>query len=125
MYPPSRSKRSVKQIGVSEPFVDVTVKAILGAARTGEVGDGKIMVLPIEKIVRIRTGETGRQRRGQGDPLGEGVGARVDVGLDPLRGQHARVRLARDPVVSDRARERLGSERDRLAAARDRLRENG
>ena len=45
------------EIGVSEPFVDRTVKAIMNAARTGEVGDGKIFVLPVEKIYRIRTGE--------------------------------------------------------------------
>jgi nitrogen regulatory protein P-II 1 len=44
-------------IGVSDPFVDVTLDAIAGAARTGEVGDGKIFVLPVEKVVRIRTGE--------------------------------------------------------------------
>ncbi|MDZ4698428.1 MAG: P-II family nitrogen regulator [Rhodothermales bacterium] len=44
-------------IGVSEPFVERTVQAILGASRTGEVGDGKIFVLPVEKIYRIRTGE--------------------------------------------------------------------
>jgi len=36
---------------------DDVLDAILAGARTGEVGDGKIMVLPIEKIVRIRTGE--------------------------------------------------------------------
>ena len=45
------------EIGVSDPFVEVTVAAILAAARTGEVGDGKVMVLPIEKIYRIRSGE--------------------------------------------------------------------
>jgi nitrogen regulatory protein P-II 1 len=45
------------EIGVSDPFVEVTVGAILGAAATGEVGDGKIFVLPVEKVVRIRTGE--------------------------------------------------------------------
>jgi nitrogen regulatory protein P-II 1 len=44
-------------IGVSDPFVDVTIDAIVGAARTGEVGDGKIFVLPVESVVRIRTGE--------------------------------------------------------------------
>ena len=44
-------------IGVSDHFVEPTVKAILAAARTGEVGDGKIFVLPVEKIYRIRTGE--------------------------------------------------------------------
>ena len=44
-------------IGVSDPFVQVTVDAILRAARTGEVGDGKIFVLPVEKVIRIRTGD--------------------------------------------------------------------
>lgn len=48
------------EIGVSEPFVDVTVRALMDAARTGEVGDGKIFVLPVEKVVRIRTGEEDR-----------------------------------------------------------------
>jgi nitrogen regulatory protein P-II 1 len=45
------------EIGVSDPFVDPTVRAILASARTGEVGDGKIFVLPVEKVYRIRTGE--------------------------------------------------------------------
>ena len=44
-------------IGVSEPFVERTVQALLGSARTGEVGDGKVFVLPVEKVYRIRTGE--------------------------------------------------------------------
>lgn len=45
------------EIGVSEPFVDLTVEAIMKSARTGEVGDGKIFVLPVQKVYRIRTGE--------------------------------------------------------------------
>ena len=45
------------EIGVSEGFVQPTIEAIRKAARTGEVGDGKIFVLPIEKVLRIRTGE--------------------------------------------------------------------
>jgi nitrogen regulatory protein P-II 1 len=45
------------EIGVSDHFVEPTVKAILASARTGEVGDGKIFVLPVEKVYRIRTGE--------------------------------------------------------------------
>lgn len=45
------------EIGVSEPFVARTIEAITRAACTGEVGDGKIFVLPVERIVRIRTGE--------------------------------------------------------------------
>lgn len=49
------------EIGVSEPFVQPTVDAIVRAARTGEVGDGKIFVLPVERVVRIRTGEVDQQ----------------------------------------------------------------
>ena len=45
------------EIGVSDPFVDRTVEAILTSARTGEVGDGKVFVLPVAKVYRIRTGE--------------------------------------------------------------------
>ena len=46
------------EIAVSEPFVEPTIKAIVAAARTGEVGDGKIFVQPLERVIRIRTGET-------------------------------------------------------------------
>jgi nitrogen regulatory protein P-II 1 len=45
------------EIGVSDSFVEPTVRAIQEGARTGEVGDGKIFVLPVERVVRIRTGE--------------------------------------------------------------------
>jgi nitrogen regulatory protein P-II 1 len=45
------------EIGVSEPFVDITLQAILRSAATGEVGDGKIFVLPVQAVYRIRTGE--------------------------------------------------------------------
>lgn len=45
------------EIGVSDHFVEPTVRAILQAATTGQVGDGKIFVLPVEKVYRIRTGE--------------------------------------------------------------------
>lgn len=48
------------EIGVSNSFVETTVRAILDSARTREVGDGKIFVLPLEKVYRIRTGEEDR-----------------------------------------------------------------
>ena len=48
------------EIGVSDHFVDPTVNAIVSGARTGDVGDGKIFVLPVDKVVRIRTGEEDR-----------------------------------------------------------------
>ena len=46
------------EIAVSEPFVEPTITAIISAARTGQVGDGKIFVQPLERVIRIRTGET-------------------------------------------------------------------
>ncbi len=45
------------EIAVSEEFVDPTVQAIITAAHTGEVGDGKVFVMPLEASYRIRTGE--------------------------------------------------------------------
>ena len=44
-------------IAVSDDFVDPTINALCEGARTGEVGDGKIFVVPLERAVRIRTGE--------------------------------------------------------------------
>jgi nitrogen regulatory protein P-II 1 len=45
------------EMACSEPFVDATINAIVSAARTGGVGDGKIFVQPLDRVVRIRTGE--------------------------------------------------------------------
>ena len=45
------------EIAVSDDFVDPTIDALCEGARTGDVGDGKIFVLPLERAVRIRTGE--------------------------------------------------------------------
>jgi nitrogen regulatory protein P-II 1 len=46
------------EVAVSDDFVEVAVEALCEGARTGEVGDGKIFVLPLERAVRIRTGDT-------------------------------------------------------------------
>ena len=46
------------EIGVSEELADRAVEAIIKSARTGQIGDGKIFVTPIENAMRIRTGET-------------------------------------------------------------------
>jgi nitrogen regulatory protein P-II 1 len=46
------------EMACSEPFVESTLAAIVAAARTGEVGDGKIFVQALERVVRIRTGES-------------------------------------------------------------------
>ena len=45
------------EMACSEPFVEPTIRAILASARTGSVGDGKIFVQELERVVRIRTGE--------------------------------------------------------------------
>ena len=49
------------KVCVKDAELDAAVNAIVEAARTGEVGDGKIFVLPVAKVVRIRTGETDDQ----------------------------------------------------------------
>ncbi len=46
------------EIAVSEPFIESTIAALCEGARTGDVGDGKIFVVALERAVRIRTGET-------------------------------------------------------------------
>src|ERR671937_256547 len=46
------------EIAVSDGFVQPTIEALCEGGRTGEVGDGKIFVVPLERAVRIRTGET-------------------------------------------------------------------
>jgi nitrogen regulatory protein P-II 1 len=45
------------EMAVSDSFVQATIDAILASARTGEVGDGKIFVQPLERVIRIRSGE--------------------------------------------------------------------
>ena len=47
------------EIAVNENFVEPTVKAIVKGAKTGETGDDKIFILPLEECIRIRTEETG------------------------------------------------------------------
>ena len=52
------SDKILCEIAVSDDFVEPTIAALCEGARTGEVGDGKIFVVPLERAVRIRTGET-------------------------------------------------------------------
>jgi nitrogen regulatory protein PII len=52
------SEKARFEIAVSDEFVDTTIEALCDGARTGEVGDGKIFVVPLDRAVRIRTGET-------------------------------------------------------------------
>lgn len=48
-------------IAVNDAYVEKTIAAIVAGAKDGEVGDGKIFVLPVEDVVRIRTGERGEK----------------------------------------------------------------
>ncbi len=47
------------EIAVNDGFVKPTVDAIIRGARSGEIGDGKIFIVPLEECIRIRTGEAG------------------------------------------------------------------
>jgi nitrogen regulatory protein P-II 2 len=47
------------EIAVRDEDVDQVVQAIIGAASSGKIGDGKIFVHPVEEVIRIRTGERG------------------------------------------------------------------
>ena len=59
VYDTSTIERTKLSIIVRNKNVEKIVNAILGAARTGEIGDGKIFIIPIEKSYRICTGEQG------------------------------------------------------------------
>jgi nitrogen regulatory protein P-II 2 len=52
------------EVGVNEDYVQPTIDAIVKGARTGSIGDGKIFVVPLERCVRIRTGEEGKDAIG-------------------------------------------------------------
>ncbi len=49
------------EVAVADEQVDATIDAIIQAANTGKIGDGKIFVSSLEQLIRIRTGETGEQ----------------------------------------------------------------
>ena len=51
-------------IAVNENFVEPTIKAITKGARTGKIGDGKIFITSLERVIRIRTGDEGNQAIG-------------------------------------------------------------
>jgi nitrogen regulatory protein P-II 1 len=60
-YSTSDIQRRYLSIVVNDDFEDITIKAILESASTGDIGDGKIFVSHIEEVYRIRTGEKGGQ----------------------------------------------------------------
>ncbi|HSQ42178.1 MAG TPA: P-II family nitrogen regulator [Fibrobacteraceae bacterium] len=47
------------EIAVTEPYVEKTVKAIIKGAQSGQIGDGKIFIMPVEEVIRIRSEERG------------------------------------------------------------------
>ncbi|HIZ92358.1 MAG TPA: P-II family nitrogen regulator [Candidatus Bacteroides merdavium] len=59
MYDTSSIERILVSIVVRDKNVERTVNAIQNAARTGEIGDGRIFIIPIEDAIRIRTAERG------------------------------------------------------------------
>ncbi len=59
VYDTSSIERILVSIVVRDKNVEKTVNAIIGAAQTGEIGDGRIFVIPIQDAIRIRTGERG------------------------------------------------------------------
>jgi len=62
---PGNLLRKVKlEIAVNDEFEKATTEAIISTARTGNIGDGKIFVMDLDKCIRIRTGETGEKAIG-------------------------------------------------------------
>ena len=59
MYDTSSIERVLLNVVVRDKNVEKTIAAICQSARTGEIGDGRIFVIPVEDTVRIRTGERG------------------------------------------------------------------
>ena len=52
------------EVAVNDEFVDATIEAIIKGAKSGQIGDGKIFVINLERCVRIRTGEDGKDAIG-------------------------------------------------------------
>lgn len=53
--------KTLLQVALPEELVEPAIEAIETAARTGEIGDGKIFLLPLEEVIRVRTGERGQE----------------------------------------------------------------
>lgn len=49
------------EVVVNDDMADKVIKVIIDTARTGEIGDGKIFVYPVERVIKIRTGEEGEK----------------------------------------------------------------
>lgn len=49
------------ELAIADDIVETAIEAIMKAAHTGKIGDGKIFVTPLEQVIRVRTGETGAE----------------------------------------------------------------
>lgn len=58
-YPPNFLPKLKVEVAVGDEIADRVVLALVAAARTGKLGDGKVFVLPLEQALRVRTGERG------------------------------------------------------------------
>ncbi|HKJ84895.1 MAG TPA: P-II family nitrogen regulator [Spirochaetia bacterium] len=52
------------EVAVNDEFVQPTIDAIIRGARSGEIGDGKIFIVPLDDVIRIRSGEKGKEAIG-------------------------------------------------------------
>ncbi len=87
---------------VDDSLVNMAVEAIMKAARTNKIGDGKIFVMPVEEVIRIRTGET--QRFKKSPPKFGGFSFREE------RAERTALRLRRQSLALRQKREPLFSE---------------
>jgi nitrogen regulatory protein P-II 2 len=102
------------EAAVADDLVDRVIEAVEGAARTGKIGDGKIFVYDLEQVVRIRTGETGKEALVTLQPQKEHMKkllASLALGAGPDDGRHVppwprrlpqRPRLRRLPLKPSR-----------------------
>jgi nitrogen regulatory protein P-II 2 len=57
-------KKIKLEVAVNEPFVEKAIKAIIGGAQSGQIGDGKIFIMDLQECIRIRTSERGGEAIG-------------------------------------------------------------
>ena len=81
IYDTSSIERILISIVVRDKNVEKTVQAILKSAQTGEIGDGRIFIIPVEDSIRIRTGE-------RGERIAERL---LRAGLQKVHSQHGRI----------------------------------
>ena len=96
---------------VDDSLVNMAVEAIMKTARTNKIGDGKIFVMPVEEVIRIRTGETGKRCRLIQQKT-DALKASVELFLLPVKAlkEHKRRRLLRHKAAPVQRRAPLFAE---------------